>query len=201
MLPSKVQTGTSTLTLFKAFLVLFLVVGVVLAQDPPFNPQPGPGAFPQPTSDGSNIRKNDKERNGHSSATATAAVLGGGSGSISSGSVVTTVTVIDGTTSTYTMGPTATVPAMVNEVTRTPTISKAVQSVLVIASTTYGKPLPAAGPVDDQMESHFWDKFKPRPVTGGGGLSKGRNDRISSLLITQMFAMSLVAAVLTIDML
>ncbi|KAF9574562.1 hypothetical protein EC968_006175 [Mortierella alpina] len=39
------------------------------------------------------------------------------------------------------------------------TLPKAPQSILVVESTTYGKVLPAAGPVDDHIGGHFWDQF------------------------------------------
>ncbi|KAF9303070.1 hypothetical protein BGZ74_004424 [Mortierella antarctica] len=130
---------------------------------------------------------------------------GGGHGSVTvpggatvtavpSPSVVTTVSVINGTTTTITMTITAAGPAPV--VPTTSTIPKAAQSILVVQSTTYGKVLPAAGPVDDRIESHFWDQFSP-PDMPGKGKSSSASHRAQSAVgwLLSVFGQSLVMVV------
>ncbi|KAG0364645.1 hypothetical protein BGZ54_007293 [Gamsiella multidivaricata] len=81
-------------------------------------------------------------------------------------SVISTVTVLNGTimtvTAVITIGQTGQ-PATQQAIPATSTLPKAPQSILVVQSTSYGKILPAAGPPNDQIESHFWDQFVPSP--------------------------------------
>ncbi|KAG0267529.1 hypothetical protein DFQ27_008670 [Actinomortierella ambigua] len=207
MAPPKARAGTPpTITLLKTLLVVLLLAYVALAQAPPAsNPQPGPGAIPQPTTESGDKRKGTKDNERPPIAAAAAS-----SGSGGAGVVMTTVTMISGTPTTITITPTASglqpPGGGGGVITGTPTVTKVVQSVLVVASTTYGRPLPAAGPIDDEIESHFWDRFMPRPAIGPGsrgssGASLYLQDRITSCLLTQVLAMGLVVAVLTIDML
>ncbi|KAF9975035.1 hypothetical protein BGZ73_001442 [Actinomortierella ambigua] len=185
----------TTFTLFKTLLLVFMLACVVVAQAPaPVNPQPGAGAVPQPTPETNDKRKNNKEGDRSSGASA---------GNVGGGPIMTTVTVISGTTKIITITPTATEPSAAGGViTGTPTIPKAVQSVLVVASTSFGRALPAAGPVNDEIESHFWDRFMPRPpVAPSSAQGFHSQDRIASWLLTQMLVMGLVAAVHAIDML
>ncbi|KAF9162213.1 hypothetical protein DFQ26_003752 [Actinomortierella ambigua] len=206
MAPPKARAGTPpTITLLKTLLVVLLLACVALAQAPPAsNPQPGPGAIPQPTTESGDKRKGTKDNERPPIAAAATSGSGG------AGVVMTTVTMISGTPTTITITPTASglqpPGGGGGVITGTPTVTKVVQSVLVVASTTYGRPLPAAGPIDDEIESHFWDRFMPRPAIGPGsrgssGASLYLQDRITSCLLTQVLAMGLVVAVLTIDML
>ncbi|KAF9125165.1 hypothetical protein BGX30_000586 [Mortierella sp. GBA39] len=77
--------------------------------------------------------------------------------------VITTVSVINGTTTTMTITVTPSAPGGGSGGGGAPatTLPKAPQSIIIIQDTTYGKVLPAAAPVDDVIESHFWDQYVP----------------------------------------
>ncbi|KAF9101617.1 hypothetical protein BGX29_005440 [Mortierella sp. GBA35] len=57
----------------------------------------------------------------------------------------------------------------------TSSLPKAPQSILVVGSTPYGKVLPAAGPVDDEIKSHFWDQYLPN----NGGAPKSSSSPVT----------------------
>ncbi|KAG0022851.1 hypothetical protein BGZ80_011002, partial [Entomortierella chlamydospora] len=118
----------------------------IVAQPPP-GPQPGsqPRTDPSPiaTSDGNNTPTKTQGNNIHATVTnSSSAVI----------QIVSTVTVINGATTTLVA--TITSPQPVQQVApAASSLPKAPQSVFVIQSATYGKVLPAAGPSDDQ---NFW---------------------------------------------
>ncbi|KAG0047016.1 hypothetical protein BGZ83_007848 [Gryganskiella cystojenkinii] len=127
-------------------------------------PQPGSnpngqGAAAAPSGNSSPNTKDSSH--GHDSVTSSSTITA--TVSAPKPTTITTVTVINGTTTTMTLTITPSPAAGANPGPPPPTsLPKAPQSILVIQSTSYGKVLPAAGPVDDQIESHFWDQFVPR---------------------------------------
>ncbi|KAF9575918.1 hypothetical protein BGW38_008179, partial [Lunasporangiospora selenospora] len=165
---------------FRGLLALVLLgvldgqlVSVMAQLVSPPNPQPGPAVIPNPAPSPSvpnpanDAPKPNPVTTGNNGATTPPA-----------GSIVTTVTVINGTTTTVTLTLTAAAPPAVQQPQTTSLIPKAPQSVLLIQSTTFGKVLPAAGPVDDQVESHFWDRFAP---PSDGGIPKPKGSDAASL--------------------
>ncbi|KAF9317103.1 hypothetical protein BG003_001149 [Podila horticola] len=178
-----------------AILVLLLLLSLCLVSAQSSGDSPPPA---QPGSD-----KSEPPTKTHGSDS------GGGHGSVTvsagttitaapSPSVITTVSVINGTTTTITMTITA-APAPL--VPTTSTIPKAAQSILVIQSTTYGKVLPAAGPVDDHIESHFWDQFSPPDIPGKGKSSSASHRAQSSIgWLFSVFGRSLVMVVCVVSL-
>ncbi|KAG0036389.1 hypothetical protein BGZ82_004295 [Podila clonocystis] len=81
----------------------------------------------------------------------------------------------------------------------TSTIPKAAQSILVIQSTTYGKVLPAAGPVDDHIESHFWDQFSPPDMPGKSSSASHRAQSAIGWLFS-LFGQSLVMVICMVSL-
>ncbi|KAF9025122.1 hypothetical protein CPC16_001802 [Podila verticillata] len=184
--------------LLVAILVLTLLSQLCLvsaqsSDDSPPPAQPGSDKSEPPT------KTHGSDSGGHGSVTVS------GSATITaapSPSVYTTVSVINGTTTTLTMTITAAAPAPV--VQTTSTIPKAAQSILVIQSTAYGKVLPAAGPVDDNIESHFWDQFSPQDIPGGKGSksSSANSHQAQSALgwLFSVFGQSLVMIVCVVSL-
>ncbi|KAG0292314.1 hypothetical protein BGZ96_004348 [Linnemannia gamsii] len=83
--------------------------------------------------------------------------------------VITTVSVINGTTTTMTITVTPSAGgggAGAAGATPATLLPKAPQSIIVIQDTPFGKVLPAAGPANDEIESHFWDQYVPHSGPG-----------------------------------
>ena len=160
--------------LLTQLVVLGLLLALVVAQSnggtpasSPPAPQPGPDLNNQaaiaPSGESPTPTQNSGDKH-HDSATATIT----GSASPPKPTTITTVSVINGTTTTLTLTITPTQAAQPPPPTSIP---KAPQSVLVVQSISYGKVLPAAGPADDLIQSHFWDQFLPKE--GGAKASDG----------------------------
>lgn len=137
-------------------------------------PQPGSGSNGQgamaPSDDSSSSKTQDSSDRHQDSITSSSTITG--TAASTKPTTITTVTVINGTTTTLTLVITPTPAAVAAQQPPPPTsLPKAPQSILIIQSTSYGKVLPAAGPADDQIESHFWDQFVSRE--GGAKASDG----------------------------
>lgn len=191
-------------------VVLGLLLVLVVAQSnggtsislPPA-PQPGPDLNNQgamaPSADSPSPTQNSGDKP-HDSTTASATITA--SAAPPKPTTITTVTVINGTTTTLTLTITPTQAAAPAAQPPPPTsIPKAPQSVLVVQSISYGKVLPAAGPADDQMESHFWDQFLPKE--GGAKASDGslsylwRGSSESTTLVWTMMMVIVTVALLS----
>ncbi|KAI1321605.1 hypothetical protein EDD11_003085 [Mortierella claussenii] len=183
----QVRKGCRTaMLIFISLAVLFLFFATAAAQSVP-GPQPGAAIAPSVTSgDAGKISPTKTQDSGGNRPMAVTGMGTDGSASARV-SVVTTVTVIDGATTTITSMVTPAPVAGNNQLqpaaAATSSLSKAPQSILVVQSTTFGKTLPAAGPVDDQIESHFWDQFVVRPE-GGSRTSSGNMIRELSMFMS-----------------
>ncbi|KAK5828636.1 hypothetical protein F5H01DRAFT_374102 [Linnemannia elongata] len=177
--PRQYKPTRSLLTLSLLVLtIFFLFSNVVAAPQQPPAPQPGNGSNgstptdnPAGGSGGGGAAKTDA----NAKPTITSSSSSSGDGNNGSGgfatisaappqpTVITTVSVINGTTTTMTITVTPSTPGGGSGGGGAPatTLPKAPQSIIIIQDTPYGKVLPAAGPVDDEIESHFWDQYVP----------------------------------------
>ncbi|KAI8357063.1 hypothetical protein B0O80DRAFT_424982 [Mortierella sp. GBAus27b] len=143
---------------YPIILILLLVVllqSTASAQAPPA-PQPGLGIDPNgvpAASDSTPTKTLGPEPGSHVTSTRPP---------IPNPSVTTTVTVINGTTTLTTVTNAPTAPPGIQQPPTITSLTKPPQSVLIVQSTTYGMVLPAAGPSDDTIEGHFWDRFVPQ---------------------------------------
>ncbi|KAF9428816.1 hypothetical protein BGZ94_000945 [Podila epigama] len=155
---------------FLVAIIAWIAIGSVTAQSsslPPPAPQPGSDKPEAPTkTHGSNNVIIKGTITGSSAATITAPATP---------SIITTVSVINGTTSTLTL--TVTPSILAQAAPNGSGLPKAVQSILVVQSTTFGKVLPAAPPPDDHIDSHFWDQFSHPDIPGS---SNGRSSAHSN---------------------
>ncbi|KAG0368197.1 hypothetical protein BGX24_002910, partial [Mortierella sp. AD032] len=177
----------SLLVLTLSLLLSPLAANVVSAdpQQPPA-PQPANGGGSTPTNNPVAAPGDAAKTDSGSKPTITSS--GGGTASGASTitdappqpTVISTVTVINGTTTTVSITvtpagggglPAAAVPT---------TLPKAPQSIIVIQDTPYGKVLPAAGPPDDVIESHFWDQYVPHE--GGPKSSSASTGAVSAII-------------------
>ncbi|KAF9920667.1 hypothetical protein FBU30_009475 [Linnemannia zychae] len=153
-----------TLSFFALTLILVFLPLAITAADPPA-PQPAnsggtptDAAAPVPGGSPAKIDPNSKPT------VVPTASLEIGSSTVTEAppqpTIITTVTVISGTSTTVTITVT---PAAGNPSSpATSSLPKAPQSIIIVQGTPYGKVLPAAGPINDEIESHFWDQYVPR---------------------------------------
>jgi len=197
---SSMKSFSSRLTRRSIFIIIvslatiLLFPSLVTAQLPP-GPQPGIGVdYSVASTDPGAAAPTISQDSNTNHATITMSITATG---VPKPTIITTVAVVSGTTTTLTtvitgavgtgvsgaMGAQGTglpVPAI------TSTLPKAPQSILVVQSTTYGKILPAAGPVDDQIQSHFWDQFVARPEDSSGKKSSSSSSiRLSSSMMSR----------------
>ncbi|KAF8947552.1 hypothetical protein BGZ47_008697 [Haplosporangium gracile] len=168
----KPRRSLLTLSLLLVLTTSFLFSSIVAAtpQQPPA-PQPANGSNGStPTdnpaaggSEGGDAAKTDA--NAKPTTTSFSSSSNGGTATITEAppqpTVITTVSVINGTTTTMTITVTLSAGAGAPAAAPATTLPKAPQSIIIIQDTPYGKVLPAAGPVNDKIESHFWDQYVP----------------------------------------
>ncbi|KAF9360671.1 hypothetical protein BGX26_008174 [Mortierella sp. AD094] len=172
-----------------AILLIFLlaiIIRPVVAQPPP-GPQPGsqPGtdASATTTSNGSNT-PTKTQSNSHTTITNSSSA----NSTVAQSQIISTVTVINGTTTTIVATITAPQPAQ-QAAPATSSLPKAPQSVFVVQSTAYGKVLPAAGPSDDGVNNN---QPVPRPKSSATYVKSSPSSSLFSIICSLLIAAGLV---------
>ncbi|KAF9153348.1 hypothetical protein BG015_003629 [Linnemannia schmuckeri] len=183
--PSRSLLTLSLLLILTTF-ILFSSTVAAIPQQPP-GPQPANGSNGSTPTDNPAVGGSESgdaaktDANAKPTITSSASSSNGSTATITEApqpTVITTVTVINGTTTTMTITVTSSAGAGGPAAAPATTLPKAPQSIIIIQDTPYGKVLPAAGPVDDEIESHFWDQYVPHD---GAAKSSANTAFISAL--------------------